>query len=28
MFPLWNWVVENADGFREARARFDAITPP
>ncbi|WP_395607039.1 winged helix-turn-helix transcriptional regulator [Pseudomonas sp. B22129] len=28
MFPLWNWVVENADAFREARARFDAITPP
>ena len=23
MFPLWNWVVDNADAFRQARERFD-----
>lgn len=24
MIPLWTWVVENADGFRRSRERFDA----
>lgn len=23
MVPLWTWIVENADRFREARQRFD-----
>lgn len=23
MFPLWSWVVDNAEGFRQARERFD-----
>jgi DNA-binding HxlR family transcriptional regulator len=25
MIPLWTWVVENAEGFRAARSRFDAV---
>jgi len=24
MVPLWTWIVENADGFREARESFDS----
>ncbi|GKS84604.1 helix-turn-helix transcriptional regulator [Acidovorax sp. SUPP1855] len=24
MVPLWTWIVENADLFREARQRFDS----
>ncbi|GKS91342.1 hypothetical protein AVTE2539_18275 [Acidovorax sp. SUPP2539] len=24
MVPLWTWIVENADRFREARQRFDS----
>ena len=28
MIPLWTWVVENADGFRRARERFDAEQVP
>lgn len=24
MIPLWTWVVENAEGFRAARTKFDA----
>jgi DNA-binding HxlR family transcriptional regulator len=24
MIPLWMWVVENAEGFRDARNRYDA----
>ncbi|TDV65749.1 helix-turn-helix domain-containing protein [Pseudomonas sp. LP_7_YM] len=24
MIPLWTWVMENADGFRHSRAKFDA----
>ena len=23
MVPLWTWIVENADSFREARQNFD-----
>ena len=23
MVPLWTWIVENADRFREARLNFD-----
>lgn len=23
MVPLWTWMVENADRFREARQKFD-----
>lgn len=23
MVPLWTWIVENADRFREARQNFD-----
>ncbi|WP_395672564.1 winged helix-turn-helix transcriptional regulator [Inquilinus sp.] len=23
MIPLWTWVIENGDGFRAARTRFD-----
>ncbi|MDW9227212.1 transcriptional regulator, HxlR family [Burkholderia cepacia] len=23
MVPLWTWIVENADRFREARRSFD-----
>ena len=23
MVPLWTWIVENADRFREARRNFD-----
>nr|WP_284701714.1 helix-turn-helix domain-containing protein [Rhodoplanes tepidamans] len=26
--PLWLWVIENADGFRRARERFDGAQPP
>lgn len=25
MVPLWTWLLENADSFRVARARFDEI---
>lgn len=25
MVPLWTWLLENADSFRAARARFDEI---
>lgn len=31
MAPVWTWVVENVDRFREARAEFDSqgsATPP
>lgn len=24
MIPLWTWVMENAEGFRDSRAKFDA----
>lgn len=24
MMPLWTWVIDNAEGFRDARERFDA----
>lgn len=24
MVPLWMWVIDNAEGFRAARARYDA----
>lgn len=27
MIPLWTWVVENAEGFREARQNFDRQHP-
>ena len=27
MVPLWTWIVENADRFREARAAFDTTHP-
>lgn len=26
MIPLWTWVVENADGFRSSRVRFDDLS--
>lgn len=25
MIPLWTWIVENADRFREARQNFDKL---
>jgi DNA-binding HxlR family transcriptional regulator len=25
MIPLWTWVVESAEGFRSARARYDKV---
>jgi len=25
MVPLWTWIVENADRFREARQKFDRL---
>jgi DNA-binding HxlR family transcriptional regulator len=25
MVPLWTWLLENADSFRAARARFDEV---
>ena len=28
MSPVWTWVVENADAFREARAAFDGRDAP
>lgn len=27
MVPLWTWIVENADRFREARSAFDKSQP-
>ena len=27
MMPLWTWVIDNGDAFRDARARFDARLP-
>lgn len=27
MVPLWRWVMDNADDFREARKAFDDKTP-
>lgn len=28
MIPLWTWGVGNADGFRQARQKFDRQQPP
>jgi hypothetical protein len=25
MIPLWSWVVENGEGFRQARTRFGDV---
>ncbi|WMJ68952.1 helix-turn-helix domain-containing protein [Stenotrophomonas sp. 24(2023)] len=27
MVPLWRWVIDNAAGFRDARAQFDRSAP-
>lgn len=26
LFPVWRWVLDNAEAFRQARARFDGET--
>jgi DNA-binding HxlR family transcriptional regulator len=28
MVPLWTWLLENAEGFRAARARFEQASEP
>lgn len=28
IIPLWSWVIDNADGFRRARERYDGLHEP